>query len=74
MPLPIHMYCTAKKQGEIKGDCEMKGREGSIEIQAMLHRIFLAHNSTEGRPTGKRKHAPIMISKKIEDIRKESFK
>ena len=66
MPMPIHMTLKGKKQGEIKGGCTQKGREGSIIIFAFDHDIMSPRDIATGLPTGKRQHKPVKITKEID--------
>jgi type VI secretion system secreted protein Hcp len=66
MPMPIHMTLKGQTQGEIKGGCTQKGREGSIIIFAFDHDIVSPRDIASGLPTGKRQHNPITITKEID--------
>lgn len=66
MPLPLHLELTGQKQGKIDGFCSMEGREKSILIQAIHHRITIPHNAIDGMPSGKKRHAPFSIVKEID--------
>jgi type VI secretion system secreted protein Hcp len=66
MPMPIHMTLKGKTQGEIKGGCTQKGREGSIIIFAFDHDIVSPRDIASGLPTGKRQHKPVVITKEID--------
>jgi type VI secretion system secreted protein Hcp len=66
MPLPIHLECTAKKQGKISGSCDMLGREETIIVYGLYHTFMIPHNPLDGLPSGQRKHAPISIVKEID--------
>lgn len=66
MPLPIHLECKAKKQGKIRGSCDIAEREDSILIHGILHRVFIPHNPQDGLPSGQRKHSSISVVKEID--------
>ena len=66
MPMPIHLTLKGQKQGEIKGGCTQKGREGSIIIFAFDHDIMSPRDIATGLPTGKRQHRPVKITKEID--------
>jgi len=62
----IHMRLTGETQGEIKGDCIVKGREDSIVIEDFSHSVISPRDAASGLPTGKRQHKPITITKRID--------
>jgi len=62
MSLPAHVEIIGSRQGEIKGSCDMKNREGTIFVSHIHHKIEVP---TDGR-NGKRIHAPYQITKKID--------
>jgi type VI secretion system secreted protein Hcp len=64
--MPIHMIVKGDKQGEMKGDNKMKGREGTILVQALSHTINIPTDPQSGQPVGKRIHQPLMVTKIIE--------
>ncbi|MBM4133360.1 MAG: type VI secretion system tube protein Hcp, partial [Nitrospira sp.] len=35
MPSPAYMQVQGEKQGKIEGSCDIKGREGTILVQAI---------------------------------------
>ncbi|NUP11508.1 MAG: type VI secretion system tube protein Hcp [Polyangiaceae bacterium] len=49
------------KQGQGKGSCIQKGREGWVEIIAVNHCIKSPRDTASGQATGKRQHCPIRI-------------
>ena len=66
MPMPIHMTLKGQTQGEIKGGCTQKGREGSILIFAFDHDIISPRDIASGLPTGKRQHKPVLVTKEVD--------
>lgn len=66
MPMPIHMIVEGSKQGEIKGDCKMKGREGTILIDALDHDINIPTDPQSGKTVGKRVHQPLTVTKVVD--------
>ena len=42
MALQAHMTVEGTEQGKIEGECPMKGREGSIEVQQFDHEVYAA--------------------------------
>ena len=61
-----YMTITAAKQGQIKGDVTLKGKEGSIELFALSSDIAAPFDQASGAATGKRQHRPIVITKPID--------
>jgi len=66
MPMPIHMKVEGSVQGAIDGDCQMSGRENTIEVVALEHSIHIPTNEQDGSPVGKRIHRPLTITKVID--------
>lgn len=66
MPTPAHMTLKGEKQGDIKGNCTMKGREGTILIQALDHEIHIPHDIQTGLSAGKRVHGPLKVVKEFD--------
>jgi type VI secretion system secreted protein Hcp len=66
MPMPINLHLQGKQQGKIEGSCLIKGREGTIQVQAYDYSIDLPKNPQSGLPTGRRVHNPITITKEID--------
>lgn len=66
MPMPIHLKVTGAKQGPIQGSCPLKGREGTILVQAMDHLVAMPKSPQTGLPTGKRLHLPMTLTKEID--------
>lgn len=66
MPMPAHMELEGKNQGKIEGSCEMQGREGTILVYAMNHKLHIPRDTHSGLPTGKRVHEPLTILKEFD--------
>lgn len=66
MPMPVHMTLEGEKQGAIKGNCTMMGREGTIMVQAFEHNIYIPSDVQTGLTAGKRVHDPMKIVKEID--------
>lgn len=62
MSLPVHVEIVGENQGEIKGSCDMKGREGTIRVHHVHHELHVP----SGEKGGKRIHSPLVISKSID--------
>ena len=72
MPNPIYAWFKGVTQGDIKGfgswvgEDDQVGREGSSLIQSLDHRIDIPTDPNSGMPTGKRKHGPVVLTKRID--------
>ena len=66
MPTPINCTVVGMNQGKIDGSCAIKGREGTIQVQAFDYSVELPKNPQTGLPTGRRVHNPITIVKEID--------
>ncbi len=66
MPMTSHMEVVGKKQGKINGSCQMEGREDSILVYAMDHKIHIPRDPQSGLPSGKRIHGPLTIDKEVD--------
>jgi len=63
MPLPAFMTLEGEKQGKIEGSVTQKGREGSIQVQAFDHEVYIPSDRQSGGATGNRVHKPLTITK-----------
>lgn len=66
MALNAYLSLNAEKQGLVRGSVTQKGREGKILVFACMHEIVCPRDPTSGRPTGKRMHKPIVITKELD--------
>lgn len=66
MALIFYAYIKAEKQGEIKGDCKQKGREGAMVCSAFLSNCEAPRDVQSGRPTGKRRYSAVKIVKEMD--------
>jgi type VI secretion system secreted protein Hcp len=66
--MALLFYATMKgqKQGDIKGDCKQKGREGSMVCSAFESHCEAPRDVQSGLPTGKRRYSPIRIVKELD--------
>ncbi len=62
----VHMSLTGTTQGEIRGSCVFKGREGTIVVEEFVHDLVSPRDAASGLPTGKRQHKPITITKCVD--------
>lgn len=66
MPMTSHMEITGKNQGKIDGSCDMEGREDTILVYALDHKVHIPRDPQSGLPSGKRIHSPLTIDKEID--------
>ncbi len=66
MPMPAHMELEAYNQGQIKGSCDLQGREDTIMVWAFSHDIHIPRHPQTGMPTGKRIHEALTITKEFD--------
>jgi type VI secretion system secreted protein Hcp len=66
MALNGYLNLKGQKQGQIKGSSTQRGRENQIVVIAAHHEISIPHDATSGLPTGKRVHAPLVITKEVD--------
>lgn len=66
MPMPAHMTMKGEKQGNIEGNCTMKGREKTILVQAFNHEVHIPSDVQTGLSTGKRIHGPFRVVKEFD--------
>ncbi len=65
MPIPCHLSIVGELQGDIEGDCEFEGREGTILVQSVDHVVEIPTDS-RGASTGRRVHRPLTVTKEID--------
>ena len=66
MALNAFLRLVGVQQGEIKGSVTQKGREGKIMVIAVNHEITTPRDVGSGQATGKRQHAPLVITKEVD--------
>jgi type VI secretion system secreted protein Hcp len=66
MALNAYLSLATKKQGLIKGSVTQKGREGKIMVIAAEHAVSSPRDAATGQTTGKRVHAPFVVTKEID--------
>jgi type VI secretion system secreted protein Hcp len=66
MPSPMYLYVEGQKQGKIEGSCDIKGREGSIMVQATDDVVNIPKSPQTGLPTGKRVHNPFSMTAELD--------
>lgn len=66
MALSGYLSLSGTRTGEINGSVTQKGREGTIEVISISHDIVSPRDPASGRPTGKRMHKPLTITKPVD--------
>lgn len=66
MALGAYLTLTAERQGLIRGSVTQKGRENKIFVIGVSHEIVCPRDPTNGRPTGKRMHKPLVVTKPLD--------
>jgi type VI secretion system secreted protein Hcp len=66
MALNAYLKLKGQKTGDIKGSVTAKGRENSIQVDAVDHLIVSPRDAASGLATGKRQHQPIVITKPVD--------
>ncbi len=64
--LNAYLWLRGETQGDIRGSVAQPGRENSIMVIAFSHELVSPRDAASGRPTGKRQHKPIKITKEID--------
>lgn len=66
MPIPANLWLKDDGGADIRGSVDVLNREGSIEVTGFSHNVRLPTDPQTGKPTGTRKHAPIIIQKEFD--------
>ncbi|MFP2238859.1 Hcp family type VI secretion system effector [Pseudescherichia vulneris] len=66
MAIPGNLWLYDDGGALIKGGCDVKNRESSIEFKGFHHNLSTPTDNFTGKPTGKRVHSPMMIVKEFD--------
>ncbi|MFK7702292.1 type VI secretion system tube protein TssD [Pseudomonas caspiana] len=66
MATPIYLWLKDDGGADIKGCVNVQKREGSIEIIAQNHSVYIPTDNNTGKLTGTRIHTPYKITKEID--------
>lgn len=66
MAIPVYLWLKDDGGADIKGSVDVQGREGSIEVTAFEHQLYIPTDNNTGKLTGTRIHAPVMLMKEID--------
>lgn len=66
MATPIYLWLQDDGGNKIKGSVDVKEREGSIEVLAQEHSVYIPTDNNTGKLTGTRIHTSFVITKKLD--------
>jgi len=61
MAAMAYLTAVGARQGDIKGDVTLKGREGSVALVSVSHEIDTPYDVATGHISGKRQHKPLVV-------------
>ena len=65
MPIPGYLWMKDSQGNDIKSIVKVKGREGSAEIYAFHHEVYIPTDAHTGNLSGTRKHRPFTVIKQF---------
>lgn len=66
MSTPAHLWLTDENGSPVVGGCLMPSRLGSIELKSLTHNVTLPVETSWGKLTATRIHAPIVLQKEFD--------
>ncbi|HCL5312588.1 TPA: Hcp family type VI secretion system effector, partial [Salmonella enterica] len=66
MAIPVYLWLKDDGDLYIKGSVDVKDREGSIEVVAQEHTLYIPTDNNTGKLTGTRIHTPFVFTKEID--------
>ncbi|EOP8883906.1 Hcp family type VI secretion system effector [Escherichia coli] len=66
MAIPAYLWLKDDGGADIKGSVDVQGREGSIEVVALDHDVYIPTDNNTGKLTGTRTHKPFIFNKEID--------
>ena len=66
MAIPVYLWLKDDGDADIKGSVNVQDREGSIEVVAQDHSLYIPTDNNTGKLTGTRVHTPFCFSKEID--------
>jgi len=66
MAIPVYLWLKDDGGADLKGSVNVGGREGSIEVIAQDHCLYIPTDNNTGKLTGTRIHTPFVFSKEID--------
>lgn len=61
MAIPAYLWLKDDGGADIKGSVDVQGREGSIEVVALDHDVYIPTDNNTGKLTGTRTHKPFYV-------------
>jgi type VI secretion system secreted protein Hcp len=66
MAIPVYLWLKDDGGADIKGSVDVQDREGSIEVVAQQHNLYIPTDNNTGKLTGTRIHTPFLFTKEID--------
>ena len=66
MAIPVYLWLKDDGGADIKGSVDVQDREGSIEVVAQEHCLYIPTDNNTGKLTGTRIHTPFLFTKEID--------
>lgn len=66
MAIPVYLWLKDDGGADIKGSVDVQGREGSIEVVAQDHSLYIPTDNNTGKLTGTRIHTPFLFTKETD--------
>ena len=66
MAIPVYLWLKDDGNADLKGSVNVKDREGSIEVVAQQHSVYIPTDNSTGKLAGTRIHAPFTFTKEID--------
>ncbi|VVP54579.1 Major exported protein [Pseudomonas fluorescens] len=66
MAIPIYLWLKDDGGADIKGSVDVTERQGSIEVLAQDHSLYIPTDNNTGKLTGSRVHTPFQFTKEID--------
>jgi type VI secretion system secreted protein Hcp len=66
MAIPIYLWLKDDGGADLKGSVDVQDREGSIEVVAQEHCLYIPTDNSTGKLTGTRIHTPFLFTKEID--------
>ncbi|CFU89651.1 Hcp family type VI secretion system effector [Yersinia pseudotuberculosis] len=66
MAIPVYLWLKDDGGADIKGSVDVQSCEGSIEIVAQDHNLYIPTDNNTGKLTGTRIHTPFVFTKEID--------
>ncbi len=74
MAIPVYLWLKKDGGADIIGAVDVKDREGSIEVIAQDHCVYIPTDNNTGKLTGTRIHTPFRFTKEIDSSSPDLYK